>query len=622
LKQILFSILFLFSISALAQNELNVPVEFQKAFINGTRSQNGKPGTNYWQNHSDYKINAGFSTATRTLTGSETITYYNESPNSIDFFIIRLYQDMNRPESEKDWEYSKESFSDGVKIKKITIEGKEIDLENETRRSGTNLKIKYPVNPKQKYDIYIEWSFQLPEGRSPRMGRYDSTTYLIGYWYPQMSVYDDIDGFDMVDYTGQVEFYNDFCNFDVNITIDNPKNIVWATGELQNVDEVFTKKFADIYKTKFENKIVNFINRDNCNDDILNKSDKLTWHYKADNVPDFVFAFSSYYYWDFTDYRDLTSESKPIVRINSVYKPSAENFKRVCGIAKESIYYFSTLLPQVPFPYPSMTVFNGSGGMEFPMMVNDSETDDYPSDVYLTSHEISHTYFPFYMGINERKYAWMDEGWAMFIPQEFQTLLAKEVDFKARKIEAYLKYAGTSYDVPLMVLSHQLKSPSYRIAAYQKSSCSYDILKNILGEKVFMNCLKEYINRWNGKHPTPFDFFNTFKNVSGENLDWFFKSWYFEFGYPDLSLVSASEDNGIWKVVIEKKGNYPVPVNLSFETSDGRIIEVKESAKIWSKGNKVITLTKEIKDKIVSIKLGNKYIPDINNNDNTLKINK
>lgn len=618
LKQLILLILFFFSISVFAQNELIVPIEFQKAYKKGTRSLDGKPGSNYWQNHSDYKINAEFSTATRTLSGCETITYYNESPDFIGYFLLRLYQDLSRPESEKDWEYSRESFSDGVKITKIIIDGKEIDIENETRRSGTNIKINYPVNPNQKYNIFIEWSFQLPAGRSPRMGRYDTATYMIAYWYPQMSVYDDIDGFDFVDYAGQVEYYNDFCNFDVNIAIDNPNCMVWATGELQNPEEIFNENFVSAFRTTEEDKIFNFITNENRNS-ALQKKDKLLWHYKADNVPDFAFSFSDRYVWDFVNYKP---ESGRNVRINTAYNPDSKGFDKVCKIAYDAIRYFSTEIPAVPFPYPSMTVFNGSGGMEFPMMVNDSENDDFSSDVYLTSHEISHTYFPFFMGINERKYAWMDEGWAMFIPQNLQTHLSKDVDFKERKVNSYLKYAGTSYDVPLMVLSHQLKSPSYRIAAYQKSACSYDMLENILGENMFKECLKEYIRRWNGKHPSPFDFFNTFKDVSGENLDWFFKPWYFEFGYPDLTLVGASEYNKVWSVEIEKKGNYPVPVCLSFETVNKKNIEFWETAKVWSNGNKTVIIKKEIKDKIVAIKLGNKYIPDINLNDNKFIINK
>ena len=613
------TVLFLFfSICVYAQSGLHVPIEFQKAFSKNTRSKDGKPGENYWQNHSDYKIDAEFFTATRTLKGTESIIYYNESPDTLKNLVVRLYQNINRPESSKDWDYDPRSFTDGIRINQIKIDGEEIDIGTTTENSATNLQINKTLYPKSRIELYFDWSFELPEGQSPRMGKYDTATYMIAYWYPQMAVYDDIDGWDRIDYKGQVEFYNDFSNFDVTLSIDNPNCVVWATGELQNPDEIFSEKLSSSFKIKEEDKIINFITEKNRNDALL-KKDKLVWHYKAVHIPDFAFSFSDKYIWDFINYK---AEPDRIVRISAAYNPNSKGFEKVCGIAYNAIMYFSTEFPGVPFPYPSMTVFNGTGGMEFPMMVNDTKTNAYSTDIYLTSHEISHTYFPFFMGTNERKYAWMDEGWAVFIPQDFQTKNSENVDSRERKVTFYLNYAGTSYDIPIMMLSHQLKSPSYRMASYQKSACTYDILKNILGKEIFEKCMKEYIKRWNGKHPTPYDFFYTFEDVSEQNLDWFFRPWYFEFGYPDLSLVSASEENGEWKVIIEKKGNYPVPICLNFETAEGKNFEYWESAKIWSKGNKTVTIKKEIQDKIKSIKLGSKYIPDINTNDNTLNINK
>lgn len=617
LKKIFFVFLICIPLIVFAQNDLYVPFEFQTAYEKGTRSLDGKPGINYWQNHSDYKIEANFNTNTRILTGKETITYHDKSSNFIGYLLLRLYQEMNKPESEKDWHYNKESFSSGVKISRIKIDGQEIDIEKQTLKYGTNLKITYPINAGEKYDIYVEWSIEFPKARLPRMGRYDSTTYMIAYWYPQIAVYDDIDGWDWVDYTGQVEFYNDFNNYDVKLSIDNPNCLIWATGELQNPEEIFTEKYSKIYKTKEENRIVNFIGKENISDKILLDKGKIEWHYKAENVPDFAFSFSDHYYWDFTD---LKVEPNRTVRINAAYNPESMGFDKVCKIARDAIKYFSEELPGIPFPYPSMTVFNGSGGMEFPMMVNDSKNEDYSSDVYLTSHEVSHTYFPFFMGTNERKYAWMDEGWAVYLPHEFQTKNSEDVDSREKYISRYLDYSGTLFDVPLMVQSYQLKSPSYRIAAYQKSACTYDILCDILGKELFKKCLKEYINRWNGKHPTPYDFFNTFNNVSGQNLNWFFRPWYFEFGYPDLGISNAKIENGSLKIEIEKIGNYPIPIYISFKTDKGEEINHYESAKVWSEGIKKITFEKKIYGDINTIEIGNKHIPDANNNNNIYKI--
>jgi hypothetical protein len=623
LKKILLAILLLIaSIPVYAQSGLHTPLEFQKAFTKSTRSDDGMPGVNYWQNHSEYKIDAELSTATRILKGTEKIVYYNESPDTLKYLLVRLYQDINKPENSRDWDYSKESFTEGMKINEIKINGTGIDIRKESERSGTNLRIKRILPPKDKTELYFDWSFEIPKGQSPRMGRYDSTTYMIAYWYPQMAVYDDIDGWDNINYTGQVEFYNDFSDYDVSLSVeDNPNCIIWATGQLQNPEDIFTVKYNELYKTQSTGKIINFINDENKNERILADKNKIIWHYKADYVPDFAFSLSDHYLWDYTDFQ---VESGRFVRIGAAYNPSSEGFNRVCKIAKDAISFLSTELPGVPYPYPSMTVFNGSGGMEFPMMVNDSKNEKYSSDVYLTSHEISHTYFPFYMGTNERKYAWMDEGWAVYLPQEFQTRNSEDNDSRERITKRYMDYAGTLFDVPIMVQSYQLKSPSYRMASYQKAALTYDILKDILGKDLFVKCLKEYINRWHGKHPTPYDFFNTFKNISGQNLDWFFRPWYFEFGYPDLGIKNVKKENGIYKVEVEKIGNYPVPVYLTFTTESGKELTSYASADAWSlnKGRNFIIVEKQTDEKIVTITLGNKYIPDINLDNNKINLNK
>jgi hypothetical protein len=627
--KLLFALLLaLFITPVYSQNSLYIPLEFQKAYDKGTRSMDGKPGINYWQNHSDYIIDARVSTQSRTLSGTETITYYNESNDTLKEIIIRLYQDINRPENSRDWNYDPKSFTEGVQINKIKIEGTDIDIGKTTVRTGTNLKIQLDnfLNPKSHIELYFDWSFSIPAGDSPRMGIYDSTSYLIAYWYPQIAVYDDIDGWDKLDYRGQVEFYNDHSNFDVNITVDNVKCMVWATGILQNPEEIFGGKYLTRYKSNLdtEDEIANFINSKNQYDpDILQKSDKLIWHYKADYVPDFAFGFSDHYYWDFT-YLEVEPGRK--IRINTVYNPQSEDFKQVCDIARDAIKYLSTEIPGVPFPYPSMTVFNGEGGMEFPMMVNDSKEEKYSADVYLTSHEISHTYFPFYMGTNERKYAWMDEGWAVFLPSEFQTKKSNnEVDSRARFVKSYSNFSGTLYDVPMMMVSHQLKSPSYRNASYAKAACAYQILYNILGDELFQKCLREFINRWNGKHPTPFDFFFTFNDVlaKSRNLDWFWKPWFFEFGFPDLSIQNVKIEKGEIKITVRKIGNYPVPVFLTLLTVEGKEINLEVSAEIWNVAkNNEFTYEKEIKENIVSVILGNKYIPDINPDNNKFLLNK
>ncbi|MBN1639257.1 MAG: hypothetical protein JW866_09830, partial [Ignavibacteriales bacterium] len=234
------------------ESSLFIPVNIQEAYENGTRNLDGTPGSNYWQNSSDYTIKAELDPTTRKISGYEKIIYYNNSPNSLSEIVIRLYQDFFRKGNSRDFQISPFDITNGVEISKIKINGKEINLSPDawkTRREGTNLFIymEDQVIPNSSVQIEIEWSFIVSKYSNVRMGRYDSTSYFIGHWYPQVAVYDDIDGWDENDYTGYTEFYNDFSNFDVEITV--PENfVVWSTGILQNPDNVLENKYLSRYE--------------------------------------------------------------------------------------------------------------------------------------------------------------------------------------------------------------------------------------------------------------------------------------------------------------------------------------------------------------------------------------
>jgi aminopeptidase N len=268
--------------------------------------------------------------------------------------------------------------------------------------------------------------------------------------------------------------------------------------------------------------------------------------------------------------------------------------------------------------------------MEFPMMVNDDDTETWESTVYLTSHEISHTYFPFYMGINERKYAWMDEGFAVYLPEEFQSKMQRfapdnakrdtsRSDSRAQNVKSYLRNAGTMNDVPMIAPSSQLRSPSYRHNAYNKAALVYDILKDMLGKEKFDSILKEYINRWNGKHPTPYDFFNTFNDVSGENLDWFWQKWFMMYGYTDLRINSVIQNDNNIEITVVNTGRMPVPVELSLYDTDNNVTVISRNVSVWKLGDTLV-IKESVNGKIQKVVLGNKYVPDLNPSDNELNI--
>ncbi|MCE1164661.1 MAG: M1 family metallopeptidase [Bacteroidetes bacterium] len=611
--------------------DIYMPVEFRKALANNTRTTDGQPGPSYWQNYSDYFIDAEVNTFEKILKGTEKITYHNKSPFDLTKLVIRLYQDFSRPGKSRDWETDPKDFSDGVTISRITINGITFDPSGkDVTRPGTNMIINLgssKIMSGTDNAVEIDWSFKIPE-HFPRMGMYDSTSYMVAYWYPQIAVYDDIDGWDMIDYKGVVEFYNDISNFDVRLKTDRPNLIVWSTGILQNPGEVFTSDFLPKYNDaqSGSTKLDVDCSKLDASNQITKNNGRNTWHIKAESVPDFAFAVSDHYDWQM---KKIETAEGHYTNLNTAFRPGAVSLKYdVLTIAEKTIQYLSTVMPGVPFPYPSMTVFNGEGGMEFPMMVNDGDEDDWGSLIYLTSHEISHTYFPFYMGINERKYAWMDEGFAVFLPIDFQTKMNRFAPDNATKKEdrqdqreyitkGYLRNSGTMNDIPMLAPSNHLSSTPYRFNAYAKSTIVYETLQDMLGEDLFAKTIREFIGRWNGKHPTPYDFFFTFNNFTGKDLNWFWRKWYMEYGVPDLSISAAMVSDKKMDVKIKNKGGMPVPVAVTITYEDGSIVTHNRTAEVWKSADEY-RFTIETTGKVKTIVLGNKYIPDVNPEDNAL----
>lgn len=620
-----FSLLFIFifinsNVLISQDGSLYIPTEIEDAYEKGTRSKDGNPGPNYWQNKADYSINVYIDVSSKTLYGDAKIIYYNNSPNTLTDMFINLYQNRNRPEAPRDWDANPKNLNDGFVIKSLKINGIVQNLSSSAfEQFGTLLKINLdiPISPHTSVNLEFEWSFIIPVPPNPRMGAYDSTTYMIAYWYPQIAVYDDLFEWDQLSYTGSFEFYNEFSDYDVKITMPN-NFCVWSTGVLQNPSEIFGDELLKRYKLAMSSdSVINMITKNelkNINELFNNKNENNIWHFKAENVTDFAFATSNHYLWDA---HSLEVEPGRRVLIGAAFSPQSWDFPSVAGIAYEVIKYFSFEFPRIPFPYPSLTVFNGAGGMEFPMMVNDGSTDNMNATIGVTAHEIAHTYFPFYMGINEKLFAWMDEGWAQFLPVEIQKRLGSgDYDPKARNVFRYLNNAGSVIDVPMMVSSNNL-GWGYGLESYFKPACAYDVLRNILGKEIFSEALREYMKKWNGKHPMPYDFFFTIENYTGKNLSWFWNPWWFEFGVPDLAIKEVQIQDGKLTVVVEKIGDLPVPVAITAYGLTSVLHVYERNASVWEDGNTTVTLTENINDKIFLVKLGNKYIPDTDTTNNS-----
>ena len=622
----LYLFLFMLSFTLWAQStSLRIPLDIQSAYQNGTRAYDGQPGKRYWSNHSAYKMKVTFDPVSRLLKGRSVITYHNESPDTLDKIVLRLYADIFKKGAVRDWPANPDDLSDGVNIEFLSLNGTVRDLnaeDNGIQRQGTNMSVQLddPLPPAAQLIMGVNWNFTLPEKSRLRMGMYDSSSFFIAYWYPQVAVYDDINGWDRYNYGGLQEFYNDANTFDVHISVPN-NFTVFASGLLQNPQELLPD---DIYKRYQKgltsDSVVHLLDSSDVQTRrfTINPAGK-DWHFIGKTIPDFAFALSDHYLWDMTSLVvDSASGRRTVVQTG--YKKESSDFYDVITIARASLRYFSSELPGVPFPYPRLTVFNGGGGMEFPMMVNDGSSNRLSGTVHVTSHEIAHSYFPFYMGTNERKYAWMDEGWATMLPDVIQHRLAPNYDPIARNIKRFSEVSGSELDIPMMVptivYGSNVFRPSYRNAAYSRPGAAYLTLQNILGEKLFAKALQEYIRRWHHKHPIPYDFFFTFNEVSGQDLSWFWKPWFFDFGYPDLGIKKIHRTKTGTDIIINKIGSLPVPIYLELETEDGTHLTVKKSATVWKDSNSDFGIHLDLFKKIKKARLGNGHIPDVNEKNN------
>lgn len=607
----------LFAGTIAAQTSLFVPRDYQKPYEKGTRSWDGKPGPNYWQNRASYTIQANLEPKTRRLSGEETATYFNNSPDTLRLIRVKLQHDRYRKGAARAYDVDPADVEDGgTRLDAVSYNGQPVG-DKQQNRHATFLDISLKDNPLPPHSsavLTFKWSYTLPHASAARECTCDSSTFLVPYWYPQIAVYDDLNGWASFPYTGLQEFYSDFADYDVSITM--PAGFqVWATGEWQNAADILQPAVLERWtKAHTAAEIISvFSEKDLQAGKVFRTAAPHTFHFKASDVPDFTFGASAHYNWDATS---VVVDDKTGRRtfVSAVYNTASSDYPQVARIGADGIALMSRYLPGYPFPYPAMTVFNGDDGMEYPMMCNDASTAP-ASPMHLTVHEISHTYFPFMMGINEQDYAWMDEGWAAFFDYMLTDSLSNHT---LGRIRPYSAVAGTNDDVPPMVRARNLGT-AYRNASYQRPQHAYFTLLDLLGYDTFHKCMTAYMDRWKGKHPEPFDFFMTWNTVSGQNLDWFWKPWFYEWNYPDLAIqgVIRNEAADCETVVIARNGLVPVPVHLVIEYSDGTTEAIHQNAAVWKDGKSNLKINGKQGKTIEKATLGSKTIPDVTPGDNT-----
>ncbi|WP_276371922.1 M1 family metallopeptidase [Chryseolinea sp. H1M3-3] len=609
------TILVFASLQCFAQTQLPIATNFKNSYLTHVRAMNGLPGKNYWQNRANYSIRVRFSPDTRQVSGHVDIEYLNDSPDTLSKIIFKLYPNLYKTESVRTKPISKEDLGNGVEIDSIFINGRFVNSSAISIR-GTNMTLGgVTVLPQTKTSIKVKYSYILNQGSFIRTGQVDDGAFVVAYFFPRVTVYDDIDGWNEYPYTGFDEFYNDYGNFHVEITVPGDYQ-VWCTGNLANANDVLNEKYVQLIQTASNSeRIVDVITKDDISSkDICRKGKHHTWIFDAANVQDVAFMTSNHYIWKSSSVL-VDSVANKRVRVDAVYNPDHVQYDSVIKYARGTVSSMSYIFPKIPFPYPHITIFEGLDAMEYPMMVNNLPFEDPQQIVEFTAHEVFHTLFPFYVGTNETKYSFLDEGLATLSEFTLHPIIAPEVPMHY-DISDVNQTAGTDYDNPVVTLTPQLHRKSRFSNKDLKPALGFHYVKEMLGDEKFSEALRFFIDNWKGKHPSPYDFFNCLNTGSRTDLNWFWNDWFFSKISPDLAIKSVSKKRHNYIITIQKIGIGMVPIHLTIFFEDGTQQSYKNDISCWSKGNDVYTIKMRSNGSIKKIALGNDFDVDIDKSNN------
>jgi hypothetical protein len=617
----LFSILFLVSLYAKAQLPIQLPMGqvFQQTYQKGTRDVSGAPGAKYWQNTANYNLKVDFNPETRVLKGTVEIQYTNNSPDVLEEIWFKLYPNLYKKGVVRKSKLNERDLGDGVKITSVLLNNQAKDTSTLVI-DGTNMHTKVPALASGKtMNFKIEYNYILNKGSHQRTGQVDEGAHFIAYFFPRIAVYDDVDCWNKIPYSGAEEFYNDFCNFKAAITV--PKDYtVWATGDLSNGAEVFTKNVYKKYQlvNKSDETIDVIDSVELAQNQVTAQKPFNTFKFEAKNVVDFAFAISNHYLWKSNSLM-VDPKTGRRTRVDAVFNQKHKDYYDVIDFARKTVHAMSYVFPKWPFPYSHETVFDGLDQMEYPMMVNDNPTQNKFDAITLTDHEIFHTMFPFYMGINETKYGWMDEGWATIGEWLISPMIDSTIvdDYGVTPTGSS---SGTKDDSPIVTLTTELKGSGSFTNSYPKPGFGYLFVKDYLGDELFTKALHNYITQWNGKHPMPYDFFYSMNTGAGKDMNWFWKRWFFEEGVTDMAIKSVNKTDVGYDIEIENKSNKPLPIDLTITYSDNSTEKVHHTIGVWEKENKTFISPLKTNKQISKVVMKSDHVPDKNRSDNTFVV--
>jgi hypothetical protein len=566
--------------------------------VNRYRSANGAPGPDYWQNRADYAIHASLDPAAKVLSADETITYANNSPDALASLWIQLDQNIYRKDARSlaasGWERTQ--FTEGFVLDAVELDSQNHRVRADTLVSDTRLQIRLTqaLPPHAITRVHIRYHYTIPGtfgGRTSWVATPKGEIYDIAQWYPRMAVYDDLHGWDTQPYLGN-EFYLEYGNFDYYVTVPAGM-LVAGSGELENPDAVLTQtEMQRLATARGSDRSVVIRSAADIDDPAARptRTPTLTWHYHMNETRDVAFSASRAFVWDAARIQLPHGQSLAM----SFYPPESAGdaaWGRSTEYLKHAVEEFSRRWYVYPYP-AAVNVAGGSSGMEYPGILFDGIEDKGKELFWITAHEIGHTWFPMIVGFNERRHAWMDEGFNTFI-DVYESNDFEHGVYGPKRDAEYAPGGGNPADeiipvltdpgAPVILTRADAIQEKYRHpVTYFKSALGLVLLREqILGPERFDWAFRKFIHDWAFKHPAPSDFFRAMESEGGEDLGWFWRGWYMNNWTLDLGIQNVRFSDGQALVTIANRGQLVMPAIVQVTFQDGEQKRLRLPVETW-----------------------------------------
>jgi hypothetical protein len=577
---------------------VEAPATFLAAVSAGTRTETGEPGPGYWTNREEYRVRATLDPASPRVDGTVDIRYHNRSPDTLTVLVLELTQNFHAPGAVR---LEEAEVTGGMEIRGVTVRGRALEEGGSGGpryvTSATNLFVvpAEPVLPGGTVDLAVDFGFSVPRaGAGGRMGHEGGNLVFLAYWHPRMAVYDDLEGWHTEPFTGVTEFYHGFGTHEV--TLEVPAGwAVFGTGRLVNADEVLAEPVLRRMRlAEQSDTTVRILGPDDFGRATRARTGTVAWSFRAENVRDNAYGITRGSIWDGA--RTPVGEGR-YTTIHTFWRPTAPRWAQVTRYQQHAIRFLSEYTG-IPYPWPHMTAVEGGGiiggGMEFPMitLMGDYNAQGDSALYYVTAHELAHMWVPMIVSNNERRRSWIDEGKTTFKENLARMDFFPGVDHHMGDRLTYLRVNRMGVEEPMMRHStFHASSASFLAASYAKPATVLVALRGVLGEETFQRAYLEFLRRWSYRHPTPWDFFNTMSSVSGRDLDWFWRTWYYETWVLDQAVSSVTEGPRGTVVTVTDLGTAPMPAHLTVTRADGRVVREVIPVDVWLQGARTATLT-------------------------------